>query len=131
MEASGVDAGCLTAEVLSPGRFGALVYDLENGWDLCDLERQRLARREIEDRRPWLLVASPPCMVHSRQPALHGGLRPEAVDAGKEALEVALEFVRDQVGRNGCFLLEHPWSATSRSRGRLRELVALAVLGPV
>ena len=50
LEASGVDAGCLTAEVLSPGRFGALVYDLEKGWDLCDPERQRLARREIEDR---------------------------------------------------------------------------------
>ena len=80
---SGEGAGCLAAEVFSPGRFGPLAFDLLNGWNLDDLEQAEEARWEIADRRPWLLVASPKCTAFSVMQALTGGPTTETLEEGR------------------------------------------------
>jgi len=122
--ADSADSGCLTAEVFSPGRFGPLAFDVLGGWDLCDPTQRRQAHEEIEDRRPWLLVASPPCKAFSSLQALSGGPTPERLAEGTRSLEAALEFVQQQLARGGYFLFEHPWAATSWSHPGLRALAA-------
>ena len=50
---------CVTAELFSPGRLGALTFDADRGWDLRDPVVEAETVQEIEDQSPFLTIATP------------------------------------------------------------------------
>ena len=61
---------CIVAELFSPPRFTVeaqkrgfqgVAYDIKNGWNLSDPEVQKQVDKQLDQLKPDLLVACPPC----------------------------------------------------------------------
>ena len=88
---------CLTAEMFSPGRLGALAFDADRGWDLRNPVAEVETAQEIEDQSPFLTVATP----------------------GHCELLPAVRLIRPLLARGACLILGH-FPTSSRELKALR-----------
>ena len=94
-------------------------FDLKVGKDLSQLETRCEVFRTIEQRRPKLLVTSPPCTMYSRLQQLWNvkNMSPEEYNRRKAIADEYLQFshtcnkVQHNAGRS--FAHEHPAGASS------------------
>ena len=94
-------------------------FDLKVGKDLSQLETRSEVFRAIEQRRPKLLVTSPPCTMYSRLQRLWNikKMSPEVYNRRKAIADEYLQFshtcnkVQHNAGRS--FAHEHPAGASS------------------
>ncbi|CAK9108665.1 Copia protein [Durusdinium trenchii] len=116
-----------TKEARKQGFKASIAMDLSTGWDFREPKDRRRALQCIAEKRPAVLVLSPPCTAFSRLRALTSFKRREA-DVRKE-LEEAMTHMRfcislcklqQKQGRG--FILEQPRDATSWT---MPEMVSL------
>eukprot|EP00435_Cladocopium_sp_Y103_P013790 s2127_g3.t1 len=116
---------CLVAELFSPPRFSkiaeeqgktGLAFDILQGWDLNQPKIQLEVDRILDQSRPDLLVACPPCKhwggwfrLNQLQLTLLQKCRLQRV-ARKQA-DFVVRQVKKQFDRGGRVLIEHPWSS--------------------
>ena len=106
-------------------------FDLKVGKDLSQLETRSEVFRAIEQRRPKLLVTSPPCTMYSRLQRLWNikKMSPEEYNRRKAIADEYLQFshtcnkVQHNAGRS--FAHEHPAGASSWTEGSTQAVVTL------
>ena len=106
-------------------------FDLKVGKDLSQLEMRSEVFRTIEQRRPKLLVTSPPCTMYSKLQRLWNvkKMSPEEYNRRKAIADEYLQFahtcnkVQHAAGRS--FAHEHPAGASSWKEDSTRAVVTL------
>ena len=106
-------------------------FDLKVGKDLSQLETRSEVFRAIEQRRPKLLVTSPPCTMYSRLQRLWNikKMSPEEYNRRKAIADEYLQFshtcnkVQHNAGRS--FAHEHPAGASSWKEDSTQAVVTL------
>ena len=106
-------------------------FDLKVGKDLSQLETRSEVFRTIEQRRPKLLVTSPPCTMYSKLQRLWNvkKMSPEEYNRRKAIADEYLQFahtcnkVQHTAGRS--FAHEHPAGASSWKEDSTRAVVTL------
>ena len=106
-------------------------FDLKVGKDLSQLETRSEVFRAIEQRRPKLLVTSPPCTMYSRLQRLWNikKMSPEEYNRRKAIADEYLQFshtcnkVQHNAGR--LFAHEHPAGASSWKEDSTQAVVTL------
>ena len=106
-------------------------FDLKVGKDLSQLEMRSEVFRTIEQRRPKLLVTSPPCTMYSKLQRLWNvkKMSPEEYNRRKAIADEYLQFahtcnkVQHTAGRS--FAHEHPAGASSWKEDSTRAVVTL------
>jgi len=133
-EANAIDI----AEVFSPPRLapaaskaglqGGWSMDLSTGWDLSDREQQAKAMNMLDETKPGLLIASPPCTYFGT--LMRGNLKKMKQDEIHEGMTKAITHVnfaasmcQERAKSGRLFLFEHPARATSWKLDSLCELL--------
>ena len=106
-------------------------FDLKVGKDLSQLETRSEVFRTIEQRRPKLLVTSPPCTMYSKLQRLWNvkKMSPEEYNRRKAIADEYLQFshtcnkVQHNAGRS--FAHEHPVGASSWKEDSTQAVVSL------
>ena len=106
-------------------------FDLKVGKDLSQLETRSEVFRAIEQRRPKLLVTSPPCTMYSRLQRLWNikKMSPEEYNRRKAIADEYLQFshtcnkVQHNAGRS--FAHEHPAGASSWTENSTQAVLNL------
>ena len=106
-------------------------FDLKVGKDLSQLEMRSEVFRTIEQRRPKLLVTSPPCTMYSKLQRLWNvkKMSPEEYNRRKAIADEYLQFahtcnkVQHTAGRS--FAHEHPAGASSWTEDSTQAVVTL------
>lgn len=125
------------AEVYSPPRCtkeakkqkmkATLALDLSTGWDFRRADHRKEALRLIAQRRPAVLILSPPCTVFSALRHLSSFKREarevqQEIEEGLMHMRFAISLCRLQLKEGRGFILEQPRNATS---WQLQEMMAL------
>ena len=113
----------LVAELFSPPRFTKQAelmgqkgrsYDIKQGWDLNDTEVQKRVDAELDELRPELLVACPPCTNRGGWEHLNRLRRSPLETArllriSRKQIAFCAKQLKKQIERGGEILFEHPW----------------------
>lgn len=116
---------CLVAELFSPPRFtkqaeargySGLAFDIKQGWDLSDPKTQEKVDTLLDQAKPRLLVACPPCTNRGGWEHLNRTYRSplenaRLLRASRSQVRFCVRQIHKQVSRGGEFLFEHPWGA--------------------
>ena len=110
---------------------GSCPFDLKVGKDLSQLEMRSEVFRMIEQRRPKLLVTSPPCTMYSKLQRLWNikKMSPEEYTRRKAIADEYLRFahtcnkIQHNAGRS--FAHEHPAGASSWTEDSTQAVVTL------
>ena len=121
-EAAGLRGG-FSMDLTAPGPDG-------KSWDFTKVEHRKRALALVRDKRPYLLIGSPPCTAWSNLQNLNrckpGGN--EKVDAAQAKARVHLEFCcqlyREQIKGGRYFLREHLKKASSWKVSCIQELAS-------
>ena len=118
----------ITLEARRQGLKGSIALDLSTGWDFRIASHRRQALQLIRDRRPAVLILSPPCRTFSPLQNLSIHKRdPTVVAEDQEEGDLHLDFsvtlaeLQDDNGRG--FLAEQPLRASSLKRPRVQKLL--------
>lgn len=117
------DSKIMVAELFSPPRFTSYVeskglqgksYDIKQGWNLEDPKVQAQVDQELDQLKPELLVACPPCTHRGGWDHINRLRRSPLETArflrqSRKHVAFCAKQIRKQVKRGGDFLLEHPW----------------------
>ena len=111
-------------EVFSPPRvtiqakkFGLEVgdaWDLTTGWDFNNPSHRAAAERYVEEKKPLVIIGSPPCTPFSQLQTLNKNAagRDQKWREGVEHMRFVVKLYRKQVEAGRVFLHEHPRNAT-------------------
>ena len=116
---------CVVAELFSPPRFSleaqrrgyhGVAYDIKNGYDLDDPKVQDQVDKELDELKPSLLVACPPCTHRGGWEHLNRCFRSPVETArllrrSRAQVRFCVRQMRKQKARGGEFMFEHPWGA--------------------
>lgn len=116
---------CVVAELFSPPRFcheaqkhgyHGVAYDIKNGYDLDDPKVQDQVDKELDQLRPNLLIACPPCTHRGGWEHLNRCYRSPVETArllrrSRAQVRFCIRQLRKQKARGGEFMFEHPWGA--------------------
>eukprot|EP00435_Cladocopium_sp_Y103_P030061 s1739_g7.t1 len=111
------------AELFSPPRFTKLAeqrglhgksYDIKQGIDLEDPQIQKQVDAELDELKPDLLVACPPCTHRGGWDHINRLRRSPLETArlirkSRKHVAFCVQQIRKQVKRGGDFMFEHPW----------------------
>ncbi|CAK9032260.1 unnamed protein product [Durusdinium trenchii] len=112
------------------GLVAELSLDLKTGWDCSLPDMKTLALKTIDQRKPWVIMLSPPCTMYSalqrsnknRVDPLQAAFRREEADGFMDfTKQVAVK--QAESGRG--FILEHPASASSWQIDCVQAMMAL------
>ena len=113
----------VVAELFSPPRFTEVAnvchqegrnYDITTGYDLLNVKTQKQVDAELDDLKPALLVACPPCTDcggWNDYNAVHMSLE-ECLRRRRTAekmIRYSIQQIEKQLNRGGRALFEHPW----------------------
>ena len=96
-----------------------------------DPKQRAKADKLLDERRPFLLIGSPPCTPFSQIQAIHRARRePQDIEreliAGRVHLEFCCYLYRKQIVRGADFLHEHPQGATSWREPCIQSVLQLS-----
>ena len=98
----------LTREAQAHGATG-LAFDNKQGYDLGDAETQHEVEQLLEEARPELLTASPPCTPVSDNMCPRTPLeRARLLRVNRQHIRFCAKQIHRQLARGGHFLLENP-----------------------
>ena len=118
----------VTEAAAKHGLRGRLALDLTTGWDFNEPEHRKKARQLIDERKPAVLLLSPPCRTYSPLRRLsnfkrnHEDLRQEELE-GDRHMDFAIDLAEEQHAAGRGFVLEQPEKATSWKRPKMRRLL--------
>ena len=106
-------------------------FDLTTGYDFTKETDRRFVIDIVREQQPALVMLSPPCKFYSALRNLSNYKRdPQVVESemeeGDTLLNFAIQVAEIQMSAGRGFLFEHPLSATSWQRPRLRRLLQRA-----
>lgn len=118
----------VTATAKAQGLKAGLALDLSTGWDFRKKEHRRLALKLINEKRPAVIILSPPCTIFSllRQlsdPKREASVVEEERQEGLLHLRFAVAIAMNQIKNGRGFVFEHPRYATSWSSKELQKLM--------
>ena len=110
------------AELFSPPRFASearkqgftgLSFDMLQGVNLLNLETQKEVDALLDEAKPHLLTASPPCTYHGGWDHINKRYRTPVEQAqitrrSRQQVRFCVDQIHKQLKRGGHFLLEHP-----------------------
>ena len=113
------------AELFSPPRFcleaerrglRGRAFDIKQGWDLDSPEVQKQVDSILDEEKPALLIACPPCTNRGGWDKLNRRYRTPLENArllrrSRAQVRFCLQQIHKQVKRGGEFMFEHPWGA--------------------
>ena len=107
------------------GLKASLSIDLSTGYDLSKPEDRDRVRAELKQRRPRLLVTSPPCTKFSMLQNLRSDQLQLLRELGPaiQHVDFSIELLEDQIDRGDHGLHEHPDTATSWDLPRVRKFL--------
>ena len=113
------------------GMLAEVSLDLETGWDCNVASMRALAFKAIDNRKPRVVMLSPPCTMYSPLQRMwnEGRMDPLRWEARKEEADGFMAFGRDvavkqsMAGRG--FILEHPGPASSWDLPSVQEMMGL------
>ena len=118
----------ITKEAHKQGLKGSIALDLTTGWDFRIPSHRKQALQLVRDRRPAVLILSPPCKTFSPLQNLSSFKRdPEVVAEEQAEGDMHLDFsmtlaeLQDDNGRG--FVAEQPLRAKSLKRPRVQALL--------
>lgn len=109
----------MVAELFSPPRFSlegqkrgyhGVAYDIKDGYDLDDPKVQDQIDIELDELKPNLLVACPPCTRRGGWERLSRCFRSPVETARLLRRSRAQVQMRKQKARGSEFMFEHPWA---------------------
>ena len=117
------DSKIAVAELFSPPRFTKVAeanggvgkaYDIKQGIDLEDPKVQARVDRELDELKPELLIACPPCTHRGGWDHINRLRRSPLETArlirrSRRQVAFCAKQIRKQVKRGGDFMFEHPW----------------------
>ena len=113
----------VVAAAAARGLKADLSIDLVTGYDLNKPQVRRQIREELRQRRPKLLVTSPPCTKFSPLQNLrpYPGQLEEELDEAIQHMDFSMDLLEDQLERGDHGLHEHPDLATSWTLKKVRK----------
>ena len=116
----------VVAAAAARGLQASLSIDLTNGYDLSKPEVRKSVRDDVAQRKPRLVVTSPPCTKFS--PLQNIRAYPERLEAELEPaiehVDFSMTLLQDQLQRGDHGLHEHPDTATSWGLPKVKEYLA-------
>ena len=105
----------VTAEASKYGMSVGDAMDLTTGWDFNIAEHQDLAERYVDQRKPPVLIGSPPCVAFSQlQTMIPDSDRKSCqLKEGMQHMEFMVRLYRKQLEGGRIFLHENPAHAKS------------------
>ena len=89
--------------------------DLTKGWDFTKKDHRERARRYVEEKKPLVVIGSPPCTPFSQLQTLnpHTDKSEKLYKELVEHMRFAMTLYKQQVDEGRVFIPEQPKSATS------------------
>jgi hypothetical protein len=109
------------------GLRGQRSMDKMNGWDLCIKATVQAAFEELHNRKPYVIMLSPPCTAYSVMMNVNWPKMAQEVAKAKAAeaiwmLDVAAWFMEEQISAGRKFIFEHPAGAKSWGRPNIKAI---------
>ena len=102
-----------------------LSVDLTTGVDLSDRQQKAQVRQDLQQRKPRLLITSPPCTKFSPLQNLrwYPELLQQELGPAIDHMDYSMDLQEDQLQRGGYGLHEHPDTSTSWSLPRVQQFL--------
>ena len=117
----------VTLEAKKFGLKPGAAWDLTTGWDFNRPSHRKAVERDVDQKKPLVIIGSPPCTPFSKLQTLNRAAagRKQKWKEGVEHMRFVVKLYKKQVLGGRVFLHEHPRNATSWMLEEVRDMVKI------